>query len=292
MGRIRWGALILVVMSALVGVACSGGGDDEGEAGGAGGQGPRGVQRESDGERSDDVPSGAAQRGMELPAIGPSVIKTADLRIDVPDEGFHDGFQGVIDIARRHGGFVLSSETTGDESRRGTLTIRVPAQTFETALRQLGELGDVGHSSVSGEDVSQEFIDLQARVRNLRAQETVLLRLMERAESIADTIRVQNELTEIQLEIERLRGRLRYLEDRTSLSTITVRITELGAAATEPSDAGTLQRAWQVARDTTGAIVSGLLIGGAALAPIAVVLLLVFLLVRWVRPRMGRAAGS
>jgi hypothetical protein len=302
MRRSRGTALVLAGVFVLMGVACSGGGDDESAAGESSDmRSADGLLEEREGGggenvamgSTDDMGSSAApadRSAMEIPSIGPSVIKTADLDLEVEHDGFQDAFQAVVNISQAKGGFVLSSQTSGNESRSGSITVRIPEENFESALSQINELGDITDKRVSGEDVSQEFIDLDARLRNLTAQEAVMLDLMGEANTIQGTIRVQNQLTGIQLEIERIRGRLRYLQDQTALSTITVDMTETGVVA--PKEAGTIERAWDVARETTGAIVSGVLIGGAALVPIAIVLLVVLLIAKWVWPKLGRVTGS
>ena len=292
MARIRWGVLVLVVLVGTLGVACGGDGDDD-----AGGGGSADLIREGAGGDSLALEDSAAPGGdragrseMDVPSIGPAVIKTADLSVEIEHDGFQDAFQSVISVAQRKGGFVLSSNSGGDESRTGSITLRVPVESFESAVNEIADLGEVTSENESGQDVSEEFVDLQARLRHLGAQEAVMLRLMDRAQTISGTIRVQNELTGIQLEMERLRGRLRYLEDQTTFSTISVHLTEAGIVA--PKEPGTVERAWDVARETTGAIVSGVLIGGAAIVPVAVVLLLALLAFRWVRPRLGRLPGA
>ena len=298
MRRSRATALILVAVFALMGVACGGDGDEESSDTG-GGASADVLAREGSGggdaamgsvEDSGSSAAPADRAAMEIPSIGPSVIKTADIDLEVEHDGFQDAFQTVVNIAQAKGGFVLSSQTNGNEARAGSITVRIPEENFESALSQIDDLGEITDKRVAGEDVSQEFIDLDARLRNLSAQEAVMLDLMNRANTIQGTIRVQNQLTGIQLEIEKIRGRLRYLEDQTALSTITVDLTETGVLA--PKDPGTIERAWDVARETTAAIVSGVLIGGAALAPIAIVLLVVLLLARWIWPKLSRVTGS
>ncbi|MGH2755254.1 MAG: DUF4349 domain-containing protein [Actinomycetota bacterium] len=283
------GAIALVMMG-LVG-ACSGGGDDEGSSDGGGGG--RVVDEQADAlgapaarEAFDTAASGyggdeAAQAG--IPALPPRVIKTADIRLGVPKDEFEAAIQESVDVAERHGGFV-NSTTIDDDDRRGSVTIRVPAEQFEAALGQLKEIGDVAAETISGTDVSQEFVDLAARMRNLEAQETVLLRLMEKATTVLGTIRVQRELQPIQLEIERLQGRINFLEDQTDLSTITVTFTPAGAAPSEP--AGAFERAWDNAKDTFVAVLSAVVVGAGFVIPVALILALVGLAVRWVRPRL------
>lgn len=231
---------------------------------------------------------GGAVRGS-LPPIGPNVIKTADVRVEIGQGTLRDRVGEVTAVAGRHGGFVLSTEVAGGQARSGILVIRVPAERFEVALAEVRGLGArVLKETVAGQDVGQEFIDLEARLRNWQAQEAVLLRLMDRARSVSDTIRVQRELQQVQLEVERIRGRLRYLEDQTTMSTITVGLRETGAAA-EP---GTLVRAWERAVQMFLAVVSGGIVAAGALLPFALLTLVGLVAFRLVRPRLGTTGSA
>jgi hypothetical protein len=132
--------------------------------------------------------------------------------------------------------------------------------------------------------VSQEFVDLQARLTHLLTQESVMLKLMERAQTIPDTIRVQGELQGIQLEIERLRGRIRFLDDQTDLSTIEVRLYEAGAIATKD---GEFAKAWARAKEAFVAIVAGLITSLGVIVPLAILLGLVILMITVLKPRIS-----
>jgi hypothetical protein len=231
------------------------------------------------------APAGRRAGPAPLPAMGPNVIKTADLRVEVRRNTLRDAVGEVTAVAGRHGGFVLSTQVSGARARSGILVIRVPAERFELALAEIRDLGTkVLGETVAGQDVSQEFIDLEARLRNWRAQEVVLLRLMDRAQSVTDTIRVQRELQQVQLEIETIRGRLRYLQDQTTMSTISVGLREAGAVPARP---GTLAKAWAQAVQTFLAIVSGAIVAAGALLPFALLLLVGLIVFRLVRPRLG-----
>lgn len=227
-------------------------------------------------------------RGSSVPGIGPSVIKTADLGLDVPRADFQDAVDEAVSTAGRYGGYVVSTSLDKEGARRARLVIRVPSDRFEQTLADLKDLGgidvEVDRETVSGQDVTQEFVDLEARLRNLSAQEAVLLRLMDEAQTVTDTIRVQRELQPVQLEIERLRGRLRYLEDQTSLATITTTLSPLGAAA--PKDPGPLQRAWENALDTSMAVISAVIVGAGFVIPVGLLLGIAFLVVRRFGPRV------
>jgi|SRR3954468_11428125 hypothetical protein len=172
------------------------------------------------------------------PSVGPKVIKTASLRVEVHHGRFGDAIADASDIAATAGGYVVSTQVGGKDVQFGQVTMRVPADRFSAVLSSLTRrLGDVVSRQESGQDVTADFVDLSARRRNLRAQERVLLRLMSRAETVADTIRVQNELGRIQGEIERISGQLRYLSNQAALSTISVSLREAGVDKAGPPSA-------------------------------------------------------
>jgi hypothetical protein len=221
-----------------------------------------------------------------LVATPERVIKTANLRLEVDDGDLGATLKEGRTIAEAAGGFLVSTSVDGVDRRYGEFSIRVPAERFEETLSALEELGKIAGEDVSGEDVSEEFVDLEARLRNATAQEEVLFRLYDRSTTISDTIRVQRELEDVQLEIERLRGRLRFLADRTDLSTISVAVTEAGAVTAE---AGPFERAWDTARKTFVAIVSGIIVGVGFLLPLLPFVVVAYLIFRSVRLRLQRA---
>jgi hypothetical protein len=227
-----------------------------------------------------------------LPPIGPAVIKTGELTVRVDEGALQEALSDVVDVARTHGGFVLSTTVDEQGGRSATVVLRVPAEGFEDALADARAVGEVVREQVSGEDVSQEFVDLDARLRNFEAQESVLLDLMAKSTSVADTLRVQRELQDVQLEIERLRGRLRYLRDQTDLSTITLRLREADEVV---AGTGLFERAWDRSVDTFNAIFTAIVVGASVAIPIGLLLALLLLIARFLRPHLpslgGRDAG-
>ncbi|MFN2593992.1 MAG: DUF4349 domain-containing protein [Actinomycetota bacterium] len=225
-----------------------------------------------------------------LPEIGPRVIKNASLALRVDRGHIQDAVHSIGSTAEGHRGFVVSTDFGGTDAKGGSVTVRVPASEFEATLSELEQLGHVTRQSVSGHDVSQEFIDLQARLKNASAQEQVLLRLMDRAQSIEDTIRVQQQLEGVQLTIERLKGRIRYLNNETAFSTISVALAEAGVAPARP--VSTLARAWAHARDVAMNVVSGVVVTAGFLIPVLVLMGFGFLVYRLVRPRLRFGSSS
>lgn len=294
----------LLLMLLMVGVACSGG--DSGDAGSAGGgdatmedeafEAERGLAQGAPGKpaAADQLSSAGGGGGgttgntggtaARLPSVGPSVIKTASIDLAVPDEELTDGINDAIAIAGRFGGFVLSSQM-GRADKGGILTMRVPAERFEAALTELEALGKVRSEKIAGEDVGQEFVDLEARLRNWESQEAVLLKLMDDAASVTDTIRVQSELSRVQLEIEQIRGRLRFLRDQTTYGTITAAF--VPASAPAPSTPGRFARAWERALNLMQGFVEGTIVATGVLIPMALIALVLYAIFRQVRPRVG-----
>lgn len=281
---------VAIVLVAVVAGACS---SDEGDAesGGADVAAAQVAERGSEGGGGDGLAVGdsdtATQDAYLTSAEPDRVIKTATLELEVDDGRLGSVLREGRVIAEAAGGFLLSTSVEGVERQRGDFAIRVPAGEFEETLSALEELGTVTRENVDGQDVSQEFVDLEARLRNATAQEEVLFRLYDRSTSIADTIRVQRELEDVQLEIERLRGRLRYLSDRTDLSTISVSVREAGTVA---AGAGPFEKAWDKAKDTFVAVVSGAIVGAGFLLPLLGFALLAYVAFRLLRPRLQRVA--
>jgi hypothetical protein len=219
--------------------------------------------------------------------IGPSVIKTATIRLAIKDDDFTRAVQEATSVAERYGGYVVSTAVDDRGSGFATATLRVPADKFGSALGAVRGVGKVQREEITGEDVTQELVDLEARLRHLKSQEAVLLRLMNDAGSVLETIRVQEHLSGVQLEIERLRGRLRYLDDQVSFSTIFVEMRQTGAEG--PPKAGVLGRAWQRAVDAALSVVGGTIVAVGFALPLLVMLLLSALALRMVWPRLRRA---
>ncbi|MGH2750725.1 MAG: DUF4349 domain-containing protein [Actinomycetota bacterium] len=223
----------------------------------------------------------------------PKVIKNGQVELRVERNAFDDAVDDVYFLATRLRGIVKSTAIDDSGEGRGTVIIRIPSDRFEDALTELRDIGRVESQYVDTQDVTDEFVDLEARVRNARSAERVLLNLMDEATTIGDTIRVQNQLERVQENIERMRGRLRVLEDQTSFSTLAIDVTEAGAPKPEgPEKAGTLGRAWDDAVDGFMGVVSAVIVASGVLLPIAILALIVVLLVRRLRPRFEHEPAS
>ncbi len=210
-----------------------------------------------------------------LPPAQPSnVIKTAQLSLDVKRGGFTTAIDQAGQIAGDAGGYVISTERSGGRSPGAVIVLRVPAARFTATLAKMHGLAGakVRAESVNGQEVGQGFVDLGARERNLNAQEAVLLRLMNRAISVSDTIRVEDQLSQVQGQIEQIAGRLRYLHNQANLSTITLTLRQPGPPAAAPGKPGALHSAFSRAWSGCVSVISGVIVGAGVVLPIALLL--------------------
>jgi hypothetical protein len=309
MKRVMVGTLVLLVVAGLVGaVVRMRGVSSQTNAGAPGVDGPsrdftvprapepalRMPARPDDGERFESAGLGGVVYGettslsasSELPAIGPRVIKTAMIGLVVERDGFADAFGEASQVAERYQGFVVDSSTEGTRARAGSLTIRVPADAFDRAVADLRALGDVERQQVSGQDVTDQFVDLQARLRSWEAQHRVLLRLVQRANSIPEILQLRNEIQQVEFHIEGLKGQLRMLRDQTSLATISVSLHEAGASVPSGDpDKPSLAQAWHLAVAGFLGVLYAVIVGLGYLVPLAVFGLAGWFVYRRLRPR-------
>ena len=156
----------------------------------------------------------------------------------------------VLKVASTFGGYVVDSKRNAskgkDQNLSGAIALRVPSATFEDALAAVRTFGKVRIDSSGSQDVTQEFVDNESRLRNLRAQEAVLLKLMEKAKWVAESIQVQNSLSGVQGGIEQITGRQNLLRAQTDLSTITVALAKPGAL---PGTTSRFSRTLHLAKD-------------------------------------------
>ncbi|MEJ7816016.1 MAG: DUF4349 domain-containing protein [Rubrobacter sp.] len=172
--------------------------------------------------------SGGAVGITEDPAtlgeFGRKVVKTADLGLRSKE--VRESAARAQQVAATAGGTVLSSQVyrSGD-SVTADLVLSVPSEEFERVLDELRGLGQkVTTDSISGQDVTEEYVDLKSRERNLRATEESLLKLYDRAGNVEEALSIQRELTGVRGEIELVQGRIKYLDQRSTYSQITLGI--------------------------------------------------------------------
>jgi len=200
--------------------------------------------------------------------FGRKVVKTANLGIRSKE--VRESAARAQQAAADAGGSVLSSQVyRSEDSVTAQLVLSVPSEEFERVLDEFRRLGEkVTTDSISGQDVTEEYVDLKSRERNLQAAEESLLRLYDRAENVEEALSIQRELTGVRGEIELVEGRIKYLDQHTAYSQITLDIQPVTSPPPpEPSwDPGSVaERAWSaslgVLRAIATAFISAIVFG-------------------------------
>ena len=180
-----------------------------------------------------NMPASEGSGKDALQTVGRKVISIARVSIEV--EAVEPSVGQIRVIAESVGGFVEQlSSSGGSENPRAELTVRVPQDQFEPALGRIEGLGDVESRNLGSEDVTEQFIDLSARLRSSKREEESLLALLERSSTVTEILTVERELARVRSDIERAQGQLNFLERRVDLATIHVSLFPPGARPTNP----------------------------------------------------------
>lgn len=207
----------------------------------------------------DDVNSSGIQAQTSSPETNAQswdrmIIRTANVGLTVKD--VRAAVDRASSLAVQHGGYVFSTDSSqqGDYTY-ATLTIYVPSKEFDQvmpALRNMeGLVEKVTSETVTSSDVTEEYTDLQSQLRNSQATEARMLELQAKASALEDVLAVDRELRTVQGEIEKIQGRLNYLDKRTEMSTITMQFGPVAAPAPQTKGAWQPEEAASTAWDSS-----------------------------------------
>lgn len=238
-----------------------------------------------------DASTGVAN--VAQPAQERLIIRTADMTIVVPDT--EATLAQIAQMAESGGGWVVGSNVyqSTDTSKTGYITIRVPAEGFQSVLDAIAGLAtEVTSLNTSGQDVTEEFVDLTSQLSNLEATAARVRGFLDESRTVEEALAVNQELSRLEGEIALVKGRMQYLSQSAAFSSITVNVTPDELA--QPIQVG----GWQptgVARQAVEALASAL----QALAnlviwfvifalPILLIILIPFVLIIWLIRRLRR----
>lgn len=239
------------------------------------------------------------QRPPNLGALQRKIIYNATVELVV--ESFEQTPAEIEQLVRKHGGYVARSNISGAAStpRSGEWTVRIPVDQYDAFMAAVRGLGEVRRIVSDSREVTEEYYDIEARLRNKKTEEKRLIKLLEDATGkLSEILNVEREVSRVRGEIEQLEGRLRMLDDLTAMTTITIRVEEIkGYQPPEAPSYGTeVRRAWE--QSINAMLLTGrrLSIAAVAAAPWVVLLAIVFspllLWLRWAWRRTRRLAQT
>lgn len=268
-----------------------------------------------DGETNEETAAEAPYAGVTIADDGTVVFPQTkvsafdakvirDGRIDIRIEAGQFDVRGaeLRSIAADLGGYVASGEShieEYDEDRYavGWFTLRIPSDRFEDAVARVEGLGERVSSSISSQEVTEEYVDLEGRLNYWEQQEAFYSKLLNEAESIDDLVTVQTQMQNVLLNIEQIEGRLRYLDGRTAFATLTVGLSEVPDLIAPPpveptTEPGPIERAFDQAGEVLLATVAFLIVASAVVIPLGILALIAWLLVRLFLPRRRVASAE
>lgn len=223
------------------------------------------------------------------------VVRDGRLDIRIEEGDFDSKGAELRVIANEMGGYLSSGESHIEEIEDvryavGWFTLRVPTDRFDDTVARVERLGERVSSSLSSQDVTEEYVDLEGRLSYWKQQEAFYSRLMDEATTIDDLVTLQTRMQDVLLNIEQIEGRLRYLDGRTSFATLTVGLTEVpdvvSPVVLEPDpEPGPIAEAFEQAGDVLLATVAFLIVAAAVVIPLGILGIVAFFIVRLFIPR-------
>jgi len=156
------------------------------------------------------------------------IVKNANVRLLVEDTNV--AIDRALQVVGDAGGYIVSSQVWyqdyyGNSLKYASVTIGVPVVEFENVMRRLRGLAiDVLDENATGEDVTDQYVDLQSQLTNLEATRARIQEFLKDAKTVDEALRVNQELANIEAQIEQIKGRMNYLNDRSAFSTITINL--------------------------------------------------------------------
>lgn len=160
-------------------------------------------------------------------AINRMVIFNAEMALRV--ENYDKARNALEQKANSYNGYIVQSSSSryDDEQQSGTMTFRIPQENFQAFLNDAEGLAvKVNNRQVSGQDVTEEYVDIESRLKSKRAVEARLLEFMKQAQKTEDLLKISSDLANVQEEIEQIAGRKKFLENQTAFSTVTINLEE------------------------------------------------------------------
>jgi hypothetical protein len=176
---------------------------------------------------SEDSEVASEEKSDSDESVDRMVIYKANLRMRV--KNFENAQKEMEAKAKKYDGFMIGSTSYLDSNEQvsGSITLRVPQQHFQSFLHDAeGVAEEVLERNVNGQDVTEEYVDLESRLRAKRVVEERLLEFMKNAQKTEDLLKISSDLSVVQEEIEQVMGRMKFLENQSALSTITIDLYE------------------------------------------------------------------
>lgn len=229
-----------------------------------------------------------SQKGTGLTVIPKSkrmVIYNANM--DVTVQNFNKTRSQIQTLVLQSGGYIVNSSfsKTDTGKQTGNITVRIPEQAFHSFMNQVDQIAeDVKQSHVQGQDVTKQYVDLNARLNAKMEVKDRLDSYLKKAKDTSDLLKISNQLADVQQQIEQLKGQIHYLQNHSALATISISMTETSKGIPNQGDLNTwgkIHQSFVASLNLLINIVSELVIFFVGYSPILIILLIIAFLIFW-----------
>lgn len=235
-------------------------------------------------QQTDKVSGSITEQGTEIKDVTKRmIIKTGTMGIEV--DKYDDAALKVNEIVKKYGGYVSNTTSSQNSSgkKQGTLTLKVPADKYEALVAETGTLGKVMTQNISANDVTEQYVDLEARLKTQKELEQRLIKLLaEKTARLTDVVEVEQKLAAVRQVIESIDGKMRYMRNQSEMSTLTLSLYEPAILTTSSGGGFFYELGQSVKKGLRGFtdILSGMIILFIALLPVIILALIIFWIIK------------
>lgn len=243
----------------------------------------RSSEFEKDKVKTISYQSGEQEGSGQMQVLDRLIIRTGTMKLEV--DNYDETEKKIIEIVRNHNGFVSNNTSRLNPSgqKQGTITVRVPTDKYDILIADVAATGKVMSQNISSRDVTEEYIDLEARQKTQKELEARLLKLLsERTARLTDIVEVEEKLANVRNNIESTEGRMRFLRNQADFSTLTISVFEPALLETSSGGGFFYELGQGFKKGLVGftEVLSGLIMIIIALLPVIGILFIIYLIIR------------
>ena len=227
--------------------------------------------------------TGDQEGSGQMQVLDRLIVRTGTIKLEV--DNFDDTEKKIINIVRNYNGFVSNNTSRLNPSgqKQGTITIRVPTDKYDVLISDVAAIGKVMSQNISSRDVTEEYIDLEARQKTQKELESRLLKLLsEKTARLTDIVEVEEKLASVRNNIESTEGRMRFLRNQAEFSTLTISVFEPSLLETSSGGGFFYELGQGFKKGLSGftKVLSSLIMIIIALLPVIGILFVIYLIVK------------
>jgi len=223
------------------------------------------------------------------------IIRMGNMGIEV--EKFDDAVNKVTEVTKKYSGYISNSSSSQNSSgkKQGTLVLKVPADKYDMLIAEVSTVGKVMSQNINANDITEEYIDLEAREKTQKELEQRLLKLLsEKTARLTDVVEVEQKLASVRQIIESIDGKMRYLKNQSEMSTLTLSLYEPAILVTSSGGGFFYELEQAIKKGLRGftEILSGMITLLIALLPIIILVLIIYWIIKRIIKKRKQKANS